>query len=263
MSAEPKGLLSFFSSTTGKKYLTGATGLALVIFSIAHLLGNLSLLLPDASVFNIYAKTLHDLGPVLYMAEFGLLAFFVIHVGIGISIYLTKRKARPIDYDSYKSAGGPSKQSLSSRTMLWTGMVLLIFIVLHLWTFKFGPGMSEGYITTVGGQPARDLHRLVIEIFKQPIYVIAYTFVMVLMAFHLRHGIWSALTSLTLLKPRSSKFIYSTALVIGLLIALGFLLLPIWLYFMGSVPTRLVLVPATLPLLFTSIQKERTCHHLG
>jgi len=146
------GLLSFFNSTTGKKYLTGATGLALVGFTITHLLGNLSLLSSEGSTFNAYAKALHDLGPLLYVAELGLLFFLVVHIVIGIGIALKKRKARPVGYKKLKTAGGKSRQSFSSKTMIWTGLVLLFFLIFHLWSFKFGPGIEEGYVTLIDGE---------------------------------------------------------------------------------------------------------------
>jgi len=259
---DSNGLLSFFSSTTGKKYLTGASGLALVGFTIAHLLGNLSLLFPDGATFNAYAKTLHDLGPLLYLAELGLLAFFGIHIAIGIGIYLKKRKARPVGYKSYKTVGGQSRQSFSSKTMIWTGLVLLFFLVFHLWSFKYGPGMEEGYITLIDDEPTRDLYRLVIERFKSLPYVIGYTFVMLLLGFHLRHGVWSALTSLTLVKPGSTNLIYTIALILGILLAGGFLLLPIYIYLFGPEPTEIITTPASMLLLFSGKQQLKPCHHL-
>ena len=256
------GLLAFFSSTTGKKYLTGATGLALVGFTITHLLGNLSLLSPEGSTFNAYAKMLHDLGPLLYVAELGLLFFVIVHIVIGVGITLKKKKARPQDYEKYKTAGGKSRQSFSSRTMIWTGLVLMFFLVFHLWSFKYGPGIEEGYVTLIDGEPARDLYRLVIERFKSLPYVLGYTLVMLLLGFHLRHGVWSALTSLTLVRPKNSNMIYGIALILGLLLAGGFLLLPIWIYFFGPEPSAIMSAPASLLFFSSVIQKKNTCHHL-
>lgn len=238
-------LLTAFQNSVGRKLLTGITGLALTLFLIAHLSANLTLFSVDFinynadNAFNRYALFLHDLGWLLYVVEVGLLAIFLIHAYLGIAIYLRKRKARPEAYEKYKSRGGPSKQGYSARTMIITGSVLLLFTVMHLKTFKFGPGWNSEpeYVTTVikDGNPVemRDLSKLTGEVFQNEIYVIVYMSVMLLLAFHLRHGIWSALQSLGANNKNLTPIIYGVAGAIGVLIALGFFVLPIWLYFMA------------------------------
>jgi succinate dehydrogenase / fumarate reductase cytochrome b subunit len=115
--------------------------------------------------------------------------------------------------------------------MIFTGSILLLFIVGHVWTFKFGPGMAEGYVTMIDGEPSRDLYRLVIETFKNPVYVIGYTVVMALLGVHLRHGFWSAFQSLGAIKPSARKTMQSAGIVVALLLAVGFLSIPLYIYF--------------------------------
>ncbi len=219
-------ILSVFSSQVGRKLLTGITGISLVLFVIVHLAGNLQLLSADPEPFNAYGKFLHDFGSLLILAEIGLGAIFLIHAAIGISIWWRKRKARGSSYGKYKSKGGPSKQSVSSRTMIITGSVLLVFLVIHLIQFRFGadPG------TTIDGEQARDLYFLVEQVFSNIAWVIFYSGVMILLGFHLRHGVWSALQSLGAMKPSLSKVIYSVAAIAGVLLSVGFLILPILIY---------------------------------
>jgi len=238
-------IITAFQNSVGRKILTGVTGLALTLFLIAHLSANLTLFTVDFAnynpdnAFNRYALFLHDLGWLLYIVEAGLLAIFAIHAYLGIAIYLRKRKARPEAYEKYKTRGGPSKQGYSARTMIITGSVLLLFTVMHLKTFKFGPGWNSepGYVTTITKDgntvEMRDLSILTAEVFQNEIYVIAYMSIMVLLGFHLRHGIWSALQSLGANNKKLTPLIYTVASAIGILIALGFFVLPLWLYFMA------------------------------
>ncbi|MFW5972380.1 MAG: succinate dehydrogenase cytochrome b subunit [Bacteroidota bacterium] len=220
-------LLALYSSPVGKKILTGITGLVLALFVTVHMIGNLSYFAIDPDAYNIYGNFLISLGPILYLVELVLLAAFIFHVTLGISIWLRTRRARSSSYDQYRSKGRPSLQGVSSRSMLITGVVLLVFVIVHLASFKFGPY----YETMVAGEPIRDLRRLLEENFAKPTYAFGYTAVMLLLALHLRHGIWSALQSLGAMAPRWTPVIYTVGTIIGLLIAIGFLVLPLYIYF--------------------------------
>lgn len=220
-------LVSFYRSQVGRKIVTGVTGIALMLFIIIHLIANLLLFLPTGDAYNQYTQALANMGLLLYVAEIGLLIVLIFHAIVGTSIYLQKRKARPDQYAVHRSAGDPSRLSLSSRSMILTGLVLLVFLVLHLVTFKYGPQ----YTVMVDGQEMRDLYTLVYEVFKSPVYVIAYLIVMILLGFHLRHGFWSALQSLGFINPRNNVGMYTLGTVFAVLMALGFLVIPVWIYF--------------------------------
>lgn len=218
--------MAALTSQVGRKILTGITGVLLVLFVVAHLLGNFQLLVNDPTPFNAYGQLLHSFGTLFYVVEILLAATILLHAYIGISIYLRKRKARKQGYAVSRSKGGPSKQSVASRTMIITGSVLLLFLVVHILQFRFGTTQE----VIINGKPAHDLYSLVMETFSNIGWVAFYVGVMLLLGFHLRHGIWSGLQSLTALKPRMSKTIYSAALVLGILLAIGFLILPIVIY---------------------------------
>ncbi len=228
MSNRGKTLIAAFRSPVGKKVLTGLTGLGLTVFVLIHMLGNLSYLSGDPDAYNNYADTLLSLGPVLYIIEVGLVAFFVIHIVIGINIYLRKRKARAVGYTKYKSVGRPSMQTLSSKTMIITGIIVMVFLVFHLLSFKYGTYYET---TTADGAVVRDLKRLMTEKFQTPLYAFGYPIVVILLGFHLRHGIWSAFQSLGATKPRLTPLIYSIGVVVAVLIAIGFLFVPLYIYF--------------------------------
>jgi succinate dehydrogenase / fumarate reductase, cytochrome b subunit len=228
-------LLHALQTTIGRKLLTGITGIFLTLFLVVHMAGNLSLFSSNPEAFNAYTEFLHSFGALLYVVEIILVVLFLLHAYIGISIWLRKRKARPENYHLYKTSGEPSRQTLASRTMALTGVVLLVFTIVHLFTFKWGPGIAEGYVTYVNGQEVRDLKRLVNEVFQNEIYVIGYTVVMILVGFHLRHGVWSALQSLGAMSPKMSPVIYIIGTLIAIGLAAGFLVIPIWIYITGGV----------------------------
>ena len=157
--------------TIAKKIVTALTGLALCIFLVGHLAGNLLLLL-GATTFNSYAHFLNAL-PFIIPVEIGLGALFLLHAYEALSVTFENRKARPIGYEVSnwgRSKSEKSRKTLSSTFMMWSGIIILIFVILHVWHFKFGVNYTVG--ATAAGAPAgspeamRDLSRLVIESFK-------------------------------------------------------------------------------------------------
>lgn len=228
-------LLQAASSQVGRKILTGLTGLFLVLFVIFHLGGNLAIFgEPDA--MNRYSLILHNFGPLLWFARIGLLVVFVIHAWIGISIWWNKRKARPQKYEVYSSKGGASRQSLSSRSMAFTGVVLIIFVIFHINTFALG----DTETVMIDGQQTHDIKSLVLETFQNPFYAFGYAFVMLLLGAHLGHGIWSAFTSLTVQSKKVSGLIYTVGAAIAVVLAIGFLFIPLYVYFGGGCEAALI-----------------------
>ena len=219
-------LRNLYRSPIGKKIVTGITGLGLTVFVFEHMIGNLKFLFSDAG-YNEYAHFLISFGPLLWIVEIGLLIFVIFHTAVGINIAIGKRRARGTDYLKYESAGAPSRQTISSRSMVVTGAILGVFLVFHLFSFKYG----AYYETTVNGVVMRDLAALMREKFAHPGYAFGYPAVVLLLALHLRHGIWSAFQSLGATKPSLTPIIYSIGGLIGLLIAVGFLIVPIAIYF--------------------------------
>ncbi len=213
-------------SSVAKKFFNAITGVGLFLFVVIHLLENLLLLTGNPDDYNRWAHFLKSLGPLLFIIELGLAAFFLVHIWSALMIYWDKLKARPSSYSVYRSAGWTSRQTLSSRTMIYTGLVLLVFVIWHVLTFRFGPY----YETVIDGVAMRDLHKLVVEVFSNPINVALYVAVMVFLGFHLRHGFWSALQSLGAYHPRWTPVWYSGGVLVALALALGFIVIPLWVY---------------------------------
>ncbi|MCH8567266.1 MAG: succinate dehydrogenase cytochrome b subunit [Balneolales bacterium] len=220
-------------SQVGRKILTGLTGIFLTLFLVAHLSGNLSLFIPDGGEsFNLYADFLHSLGPLLWIAEIILVILFLTHAYLGVSIYLKKKRARPENYKYYKSQGGPSKQNFASTSMLISGSIILLFVVLHVMHFKYHLFSPETYM--VEGTEMVDLARHVSEAFQNPWIVAAYTFVMVLIGVHLKHGVWSAFISLGAKNPKLTPVLYTVGGIVALLLSLGFLAIPLYIFINGG-----------------------------
>lgn len=222
-----------WQSTVGKKFIMAISGLLLIGYLMIHLTANLLMFIPDGGrIYNLYAHTLHGLGPILTILRVLLAAFFIFHIVSGIRVFLQNRKARTSRYAVYASKGGPSKMSVSSRLMATTGGALLVFVPIHVWMFSLG----AHYETVIDGVVMRDLYRLVVSSFKQPLIAFGYAAVMLLLWGHLRHGFWSALQSLGAMNPRWSQAIYTFGLAVAILLAGGFLILPLHIYFFVPMP---------------------------
>jgi len=229
-------VLSIFNTSIGRKVITGLTGLGLIGFMIGHLAGNLTLFF-GAEAFNTYAHKLHSLGPLLYIIEIGLLAVFIFHIVYAIAVTAQNKGARKAKYANSGNAGKPSRKNLSSQSMIYTGIILMIFTVVHVVMFKYGPGMGSGYGYELHGEQVRDLHRLVVESFKNIWIVLGYSAVMILLAVHVRHGFWSAFQSLGAYHPRYTKLISGLGILLALTFGVGFLLMPVYVYFFVPLPT--------------------------
>ena len=221
--------MGYLTSSIGRKQVMGLTGLAWSFFVLGHMLGNL-LLFAGPDVYNKYGHTLTS-NPLIYLAEAGLVLTLVLHVVNGIQLTMKNKSARPTKYAM--PTNGDKSARFQSRFMVFHGSLLLIFIIQHLITFKYGPGPEAGYITTVNGVEMRDLHRLVIEVFQSPAYLGWYAVCMIAVGLHLAHGFYSAFASLgiyhTKFSPLMSKFGY----VYAAIIALGFIAPPIYVFTIG------------------------------
>lgn len=220
-------------STVGQKLFMGVSGILLILFLIMHLSANLLLFVPDGGIaFNMYSHKLKEFGPLLTLVRVGLAAVFLVHIVSGIRVYRKNLQARRSRYAVMSTKGGPSKMGTASLWMARTGLVLLIFVPIHVAMFSMGPY----YGTVIDGTEMRDLYLLVVEKFNQAQVAFPYSAVMLLLGLHLRHGFWSALQSLGAMTPRWSPVIYSVGLIFSIIMALGFFVLPLYIYFAVPLP---------------------------
>ncbi len=203
-------MLKLFSSLIGKKIGMALTGLLIYGFLMGHLAGNMLLLNMDGGeAFNAYSRFLTQ-HPLLVPTELILLAIFVLHIILAISVTRDNRRARPIGYQvRSRSVGG---RNWASYTMIYSGILILVFVILHLKTFKYGD-LGSG-----------TLYDLVVGTFQNTGYMVWYVFAMVILGFHLWHAFQSALQTLGL----NSQRIKFLGLVLSFILALGFGFIPIY-----------------------------------
>jgi succinate dehydrogenase / fumarate reductase, cytochrome b subunit len=221
----PLSRLRVFSSSVGTKILIGVTGLALFLYLIIHIVGNLIVFL-GPSAFNKYAYTLEG-NPLLPIIEIGLLLIFLIHIYKTVTMYVANRRARPVGYVKKRYAGPPSRKSLASSTMIVSGIWLLAFLIIHVKAFRF----SVDYPWPAGG---RDLYRLELENFANPVVVGFYAVSMMIVGSHLWHGISSAFQSLGADQPRWTPRVLVFGKVMAVLIAGGFIVIAVWAHYAGA-----------------------------
>jgi succinate dehydrogenase / fumarate reductase cytochrome b subunit len=214
-------LVRYLRSSIGKKQLLALTGLGLVGFLVAHLAGNL-LLFVGKQKFNEYSHALVS-NPLIYAAEAGLAGLFLVHLGLAVKLTLENKDARPVGYAVVRSRGGPSRRSLASQSMIYSGALVLAFLVLHLFTFKFG----EYREVVHSGVAMRDMHWLVIKAFKNPLYIAWYVLSMAVLGLHLSHAIASIFTTFGLESPSYTPAVRRASLAFGWALAAGFGLIPV------------------------------------
>lgn len=223
-------------SSVGKKVLTGLTGFMLVGFVVVHLVGNLTIFIPDdGHALNAYGHFLEHAihGWLIYAFEAGLIAIFLVHMVSAVTVaLLDKRKARPKGYAVTKNAGGKSRKGLPSTSMIVTGVALIVFVVMHVKMFKYADHPMVEY----DGVEMKNLFAVVVEAFKQPLITAAYVVVMIMLGLHLRHGFWSAFQSLGWNSDRHMDGLQTLARIFAVLFAVGFIALPLYIMFFVDAP---------------------------
>lgn len=213
-------------STIGRKQIVGLAGLGLSLFVLSHMMGNL-LVFIDPQTYNEYGHALVS-NKLIYAIEVGLLGLFLAH--LILALILTKRNsdARPQKYQM--SATGEKSTSFVTKTMWHQGIIILVFVFYHLVTFKFG----THYVIDYGSGPIRDLFRLMVEVFKNPLYVAWYVFCLLILGLHLGHGVSSTLQTLGLHHPKYLSLIKRIGHVYAVTVCLGFISTPLYIFFFWS-----------------------------
>jgi succinate dehydrogenase / fumarate reductase cytochrome b subunit len=212
-----------FSSSVGTKLVVGITGLALFVYMLLHLVGN-TIVFFGPEAFNGYSHFLLS-NPLIVPIEIGLLLVFLLHIYKTITMWRANRAARPASYAKKVWAGHTSRKSFASSTMIASGIIILVFVIIHVKQFKYGT-----FYLVAGSDSIRDLYRTEIEVFQQPLWVAVYVFCTLVVALHLRHGISSAFQSLGLDHPQFSKRIVAWGIGLAILIGGGLAVIPVWVY---------------------------------
>lgn len=201
-----------------KKGVMAVTGLGWFLYVVLHLIGNL-LLWAGPETYNAYAHALVS-NPLIYPAEIGLVVFLALHVYSALLVTRGNLTARPQLY-AYKTPS-TGRSTFASRTMWYGGVLLLIFIVIHVIMFKYGNQAGE-----------HGLWGLVVRSFKNPLVSLFYIVVMLPLGLHLSHGFASALQTVGWFRWQTE--LRKVGVVLGWVLAVGFILLPLWALFFAEV----------------------------
>ena len=212
-------IVQFLRSTIGRKWIAGLTGLGLVGFAFVHMAGNLNLL-KGAGAMHEYAEALHDIAVLehyrlLWIAELGLAGMFLVHIAVVVSLILENRKARgPQRYAVSASKRTNRLEALASKTMAFSGIVLLTFLVVHIWQFRFKRSIIEHSVGGIGAE--------VVNVLSNPVWGILYSVAGVLVGWHIFHGVQSATRSFGLNHPKYSPLVRILGFGLSIIIGVGF-----------------------------------------
>src|SRR5947209_15525176 len=204
----------FFASTNGKKVVMGLTGFILFAFVVGHMMGNMQIY-AGADKFNAYGHFLHGVPELLWIVRVGLLLAVGLHIWASVGLASRKLSARPVGYAQRRN----TVSTYASRTMYWSGPILLAFVIYHLLDLTLGtvnPNFVEG-----------DVYQNVIASFSNPLVSAWYIFSMVLLGLHLRHGAWSMFQSLGVAHPRHTPILRKFAIISAVIITAGFISIPV------------------------------------
>lgn len=214
-------IAAFHRSSVGRKLIVAVTGVILILFVIGHLLGNLQIFLgPDW--INGYAEHLHNLGPLLWIIRAFLLLTVVVHIYYTIRLAIENRQARPIGYRRRESV----KATLASRTMVMSGLIVLVFIIYHLLHFTFRT--TDPRFPTLPNDPLGhyDVYSMMVLGFQSPLVSGFYILGMFLLALHLSHGSSSFFQSLGLNNQRLTPRLALAGRIFAWLLFVGYSSIP-------------------------------------
>jgi len=216
-------------SSLASKYVMAVTGLVLLLFVIGHMAGNLQIFLGKQAL-NDYAHHLEELPMLLWTARVVLLVLFVLHIVMGVRLWILNRRARPVGYFYNDTV----RASWASRNMLLTGLVILVFVIYHLLHFTFGvtdPAHFKKNTDQVkfytpepkdpALRPEYDVAAMVVGGFEQWPVSLVYIVAQVFLGLHLWHGAGSWMQSLGLNNRRWQRVIHGVGSTVAVLIVVG------------------------------------------
>jgi len=217
--------MRWYTTSLGKKFIMAITGLLMVLFVVAHMLGNMTTFGGENGL-NAYAEHLRAFPPALYAFRAVMALAFVVHVWMGIKLYLENKAARPVDYAKKQN----DKTTFSAQTMIWTGVVLGVFVIYHLLHFTIHAFNPE-FNALVDAMGRFNVFAMVTSAFHQFPITFIYVAAMVFLLLHLRHGIQSFFQSLGLTNDATQPCLITGGRWVAGLLAIGFLVIPVLIFF--------------------------------
>lgn len=235
-----KWLVSFLTSSIGRKIIMSLTGLFLCTFLVVHMIGNLKLFADtDGHKFNEYTEFMTH-NPLIKIVSYGTYFFILLHAIQGFFIAFANKAAIGGGKRYHGKEISPTEVRLSARNMAMLGTLVLAFILLHMWQFwaqmKMGTTEMISYEHGAYDHPIKNLYVLVQDAFRYEWVVIVYLIGLVALAMHLMHGFQSAFQTLGLNHKKYTPLIKGLGLAYSILVPLGFATMPIYFYIIGMNP---------------------------
>ena len=216
-------LVRLVKSTLGKKYLVAMTGIGLFLFVIGHMVGNLQFLIPDGGeAINKYGHFLQSTPEILWPARIGLLAFVLIHIVTSLLLAVENMQSREQPYAEKKVVDA----SLASRTMVFSGLIILAFIVYHLAHFTL-MSLHPEFRQMHDALGRHDVHAMMVAGFSNPWVSGFYVLAVGLLCFHLSHGVSAMFSSLGLKNEAYEARIDAFAKIASVILFLGYAAIPV------------------------------------
>jgi len=216
--------MQLFTSTVGRKILVAISGQLMVLFVIAHLLGHSSIFIPGG--INAYAEHVHALPPLVWSIRFVMLVASMVHICFGVQITLENKAANPSRY----AVNRQLKATFSSRNMIWTGVLLGIFIIYHLlhFTARVMPDVASR-LSSLSSGTVFDVYSMVVGSFQHGAIAALYIAAMVFLFLHLNHGIQAFFQTMGWNNDRTLPVISRTGKVLAVIFLVGFCSIPIFI----------------------------------
>tara|TARA_Y100000768_G_scaffold157702_1_gene117692 strand:- start:4651 stop:5334 length:684 start_codon:yes stop_codon:yes gene_type:complete len=223
-------LNNYITSTIFRKILAALSGLFLTLFLVGHLAGNLQLFISGIegqTQFNKYALFMTT-NPVVKILSIVTYLSILLHVILTLYLSFKSRQARPI---GYAVSSGNANSTWSSNNMAILGSFLLLFIIVHMRSFWYEMHFGDmPYQHLDDGTKIKDLYLITTSAFANPIYTLFYVLSMLALAFHLKHGVESAVQTIGLKLPNYEKSLKYIGSFIAVVIPVTFASIPIYLY---------------------------------
>jgi len=212
--------MRFLSSSVGRKVVMAITGFFMFFFVTVHLLGNSSIFI-GPSALNTYAEKLHSLGPLIWIFRGFMFLMLALHVYFGITLTLENSAANPSKYAVRRKL----KATFAGETMIWTGVLLIAFLVYHLlqFTFRITPDIVPDAVTNRPG----DVYKMVLSSFRITTISLVYVAGMATLFFHLSHGIQSLFQTVGCSNDKTLPKMTMVGKLISVLFLVGYSAIPV------------------------------------
>ena len=216
--------MRLFTSTVGRKILMAITGFLMVLFVIVHLLGNSSIFIPGG--INAYAEHLHALPPMVWAFRVVMLAFLVVHGYYAIQISLENNAANPKGYAVKRQL----KANFASENMIWSGLLILIFIIGHIlhFTARVTPDVAPR-VSSLSSGSVFDVFGMVVGSFQNPVTALLYVAAMIVLFLHLKHGNSSSVQTMGWNNDSTLPVIGRIGTIIAVIFLVGYSSIPLFI----------------------------------